>query len=149
MREEEWMSERTNNGGNTTPRCTAVGLGTMPEHAAGVARGGTGLPVAFFYKVAPGIPTWTKSFGVCPMGPVGFSFHSYGAASRLQAVYAWQWPDRACAQGTPSLGQRVSLLCWKCTDRMTSGHFPITGTEALASKKERSHQVHVCMFCVV
>lgn len=70
-----------------------MGLGTVPKRATGVASGGAGLPVAFFYRVAPGIPTWTKSFGVCPVGPVGFSFCSYGGAPRLQALYAWQCPD--------------------------------------------------------
>lgn len=76
-----------------THRCAAVGLSTVPERATEVASGGAGMPVAFFYRAAPGIPTWTKSFGACPMGPVGFSFRSYGGAPRLQAVHAWQCPD--------------------------------------------------------
>lgn len=71
---DEWKDTQRREH-NTQVCC--CGSGTVPEHAAGVARGGAGLPVA------PGIPTWTKNFGVCPVGPVGFSFHSYGGASRL------------------------------------------------------------------
>lgn len=87
------------------------------------------------------------------MGPVGFSFQSYGGVHRLRAVYAWLLcPDRACAQGTLGLGhQQASLRCGKCAGRMiSSGHFAITGTEALASEKECAHAlVHVCMLLVV
>lgn len=66
-----------------------MGLGTVPKRATGVASGGAGLPVAFFYRVAPGIPTWTRVLESVPWGLWGSPF----AAMRLQALYAWQCLD--------------------------------------------------------
>lgn len=108
-------------------------------------QGRSWLLMAFFFRMSRGIPTRTRSSGVCPLG----LWKNTKAAGHLHMGSVQTEPSTWKAQPEPSLSLSV---CGKCPDRMISSeHFSTIETEALASEECVHAEVHVCVcvLCVI
>lgn len=149
MSEEGWMSERTNNGGNTQVSCCGSQHRAWACLWSGQWR--CWAASALLLQGGPRNPHLDQEFWSLSRGACGVLLSQLWGSAKAAGSLCTAVP-RPYALGMLSLGhQRASLPCGKCADRMiSSGHFSITRTEALTSEKEHAHtQLHVCMLCVV